>query len=131
MIAVVDATAVIDLLLNGDRAFALRKRLLMHFQTLHSPHLIDLEVLQFIRRRRLQGDVDDVRADEAIADHLALPIRRYPHHILLLRSWELRINFTAYDAAYVALAEHLRATLVTSDARLAKAAARFVSVEVP
>ena len=103
----------------------------MHFQTLHSPHLIDLEVLQFIRRRRLQGDVDDVRADEAIADHLALPIRRYPHHILLLRAWELRINFTAYDAAYVALAEHLRATLVTSDARLAKAAARFVSVEVP
>jgi len=87
--------------------------------------------LQFIRRRRLNGDTDDVRAAEEIADHMALPIKRYPHHILLLRVWELRSNIIAYDAIYVALAESLHATLVTADTRLAKAAARFVAVEVP
>jgi predicted nucleic acid-binding protein len=65
-----------------------------------------------------------------IADHLALPIKRYAHHMLLQRAWELHADITAYDAIYVALAEFLHATL-TSDFHLAKAAARFVDVETP
>jgi predicted nucleic acid-binding protein len=126
---VVDASAVVDLLMDVERAVHLRERLRL-LRLLHAPHLIDLEVLQAIRRLRLKGDIDDVRAGEAIADHLALPIKRYPHHVLLLRAWELRANFTAYDAMYVVLADSLRATLITSDLRLAKAAARFVPVEM-
>ena len=131
MIAVVDASVVIDFVENAERVVHLRERLLKPFRPLHAPYLIDLEVLQAIRRRRLRGDIDDVRAGEAIDDHLALPIKRYPHHILLRRAWELRDNFTAYDAIYVALTEHLHATLFTSDLRLAKAAAHFVDVETP
>jgi len=131
LIVVVDASAVIDLLLRTDRALELRRRLLQPFQALHAPHFIDLEVLQFIRRQRLDGNMDDDRAEDAIADHRALPIKRYPHYALLPRVWTLRDNFTAYDAVYVALADSLHATLVTTDLRLAKAAARFVDVETP
>ncbi len=121
---------VVDFLIDVDRATTLSERLTT-FQVLHAPHLIDLEVLQFIRGRHLLGQIDAVRASEAIADHLALPIKRYPHHMLMRRAWELHANITAYDAIYVALAEYLTATLITSDVRLAKAAARFVDVEVP
>lgn len=121
---------MVDLLIDPTRPTKLHERL-RTFQALHAPHLIDLEVLQFIRGRRLLGKIDHVRATEAIADHLALPIKRYPHHMYLLRAWELHTNITPYDAMYVALAEALHATLITSDHRLAKAAARFVDVEVP
>jgi predicted nucleic acid-binding protein len=58
------------------------------------------------------------------------PIRRYPHTFLLARAWDLRRNFTAYDAVYVALAEALDAPLLTRDQRLAAAAKRHVRVAV-
>ena len=128
---VVDASVVVELLLNAARAADLRRRLLMPLRALHVPHLIDLEVLHTIRRYWLTGEISDMRASEAIADHLALPLKRHSHHFLLLRAWDLRANFTAYDAIYVALADSLGATLLTADTRLAKAATRFVSVEVP
>jgi predicted nucleic acid-binding protein len=127
---VVDASAVIELLTESPLAPSLRERL-RPFQVLHAPHLIDLEVLQFIRGRRLHDQIDARRASQAIAGHLALPIKRYAHHTLLQRAWEHHANITAYDAIYVALAEFLHATLITSDLRLAKAAARFVDVETP
>ena len=119
------------MLLNAGRAADLRRRLLMPLKVLHVPHLIDLEVLHTIRRYYLAGEIDDVRASEVIADHLALPFKRHSHHYLLLRAWDLRHNFTSYDAIYVALAELLGATFITADHRLAKAAARFVDVETP
>ena len=127
---VVDASAVVELLVDAVHATCLRDYL-RTFRVLHAPHLIDVEVLQFIRNSRLRDEVDDARASMAIVHHLALPIKRYAHQPFLLRAWELHANITAYDAIYVALAEALRATLVTSDARLAKAAKRFVAVERP
>ena len=130
MSVVVDASAVVDFLIKADGVPRLRERL-RPFQVLHAPHLIDLEVLHFVRGRHLHGEIDAVRVSEVIADHLALPIKRYAHHMLLQRAWELHANITAYDAIYVALAEFLHATLITSDLRLAKAAARFVDVETP
>jgi len=86
---------------------------------LHAPHLLDLEVVQVTRRRCAAGLLSPVRAQEMLADLHALPIRRHEHLALLGRIWELRQNFTAYDASYIALAELLDATLLTSDAAMA------------
>jgi len=115
------------MLLNEPPAAWLRERLLSRGDELYAPHLIDLEVLHVLRRRRLTAE----RADEAIREHQDFPIKRYPHHWFLSRIWEMRSNFTAYDGMYVVLAEALDATLVTCDGPLAKAAARFVRVETP
>jgi predicted nucleic acid-binding protein len=65
-----------------------------------------------------------------MADLAAFPLERYPHDVLLPRIWELRRNVTAYDAAYLALAEALRASFVTCDRRLAAAPGHRVKVEV-
>ncbi|WP_239024994.1 type II toxin-antitoxin system VapC family toxin [Rhodoligotrophos defluvii] len=70
------------------------------------------------------------RGREALADLADLPLRRYPHDLLLPRIWALRCNLTAYDAAYVALAEVLDAPLLTRDRRLAAAAGEGARVEV-
>lgn len=59
-----------------------------------------------------------------------LPIRRYPHVTLISRVWQLRHNLSAYDAAYVALAEILGATLMTRDRRLAEAAKSVITIEL-
>jgi predicted nucleic acid-binding protein len=122
-VIVVDASAVLELLLNRRVASALRQRLFRAGETLHAPHLIDVEVLHVIRRYNMSGEMKDDRAEEAIRNHLALPIERYSHELLADRIWQLRSNLTAYDAAYVALAELLGARLVTTDARLARSSA--------
>lgn len=124
---VVDASAVADVLLNAVSAEWLRERLLRRGTVLYAPHLLDLEVLHALRRHRLADD----RGDQAIRQYREFKIQRYPHHWFLPRVWALRFNFTAYDAMYVVLAEALHAPLVTTDIRLAKAAARFVDVETP
>jgi predicted nucleic acid-binding protein len=130
-LAVVDSSAVLELLLNRPRAAEVSERFTRPGEVLDAPHLLDLEVLQTLRRYWLAGEMDEEGAERAIRHHLDLSITRYPHDLFLTRVWELRFNFTAYDAMYVALAEALRATLITSDLRLAKAAARFVDVETP
>jgi predicted nucleic acid-binding protein len=125
---VIDASAVIDLLLDTPRAGAIDRRLSSSGQTIHAPHLLDVEVIQVIRRFWMGKQLDKKRAAEAISDYADLPIERYPHQLLLGRIWELRQNLTAYDAAYVALAEALDVPLLTTDARLASApAARQVA----
>jgi len=90
-------------------------------QTLHAPHLLAVEVAQVIRRYEAKGDITPVRGAEAIADLTDLDVARHPHEPLLPVIWRLRHNLTAYDAAYVALAEALDAPLVTLDSRLAAA----------
>jgi predicted nucleic acid-binding protein len=88
-------------------------------RSLHAPSLLDLEVAQAIRRFCATGQLRAARGDQAIAELADLPVRRYPHTPLLGRIWQLRTGITVYDAAYVALAETLRAPLVTRDRRLA------------
>ena len=82
---------------------------------------MDVEVIQIVRRYQRLGELSAERGQRAIDDLIDLPVERYPHRPLLTRMWELRANLTAYDAAYVALAEALDAPLVTRDARLAHA----------
>ena len=127
---VVDASAILDALLQTSAAATVRRQLFSPQQTLHAPHLIDIEVVQVIRRYALSGELDAARARGALENLAAFQVRRYPHEVLLPRIWELRNNFSAYDAAYVALAELLGAPLLTRDRRLAAAAQEHASVEV-
>jgi predicted nucleic acid-binding protein len=99
----------------------LRSRLFTAGASLHAPHLLDLEVLHVLRRFERRGILEPSRAAEAVEDLLDLPLTRYPHDALAGRIWELRGGITAYDAAYVALAEALGAPLLTRDAALAAA----------
>ena len=130
MIVVVDASAVLELLLRTPRADLLAERLLDPEVSLHAPHLLDLEVAQVVRRYWRAGELTEDRAAEALADLADLRIHRHSHEPLLSRVWELRHNLTAYDAAYVALAEALGSPLLTRDTRLASAPGHSAVVEV-
>ena len=127
---VVDASAMIEVLLRTPAAAAVDARLFEPGETLHAPHLLDVEVAQVVRRYVANGDVDADRGREALDDLAALRLRRYPHDLLLPRIWALRHNLTAYDAAYVALAEALEAPLLTRDRRLAAAAGVSARIEL-
>ena len=127
---VADASALVDVLLRMREADAIEARLLDSGLTLHVPHLIDAEVAHALRRHAAVGAIGAERGRELLADFVDLPMQRYPHDWLLPRVWELRHNFSAYDAIYVALAEALDAPLVTRDARLAVAPGHSAKVEV-
>src|SRR3954451_13617851 len=130
-VIVVDASAFLEVLLRTPAAEAVETSLFARpRQTLHAPHLLDVEVTHALRRYAAAGDIDRERGRAALTDFADFPVRRYPHTILLPRVWELRSNFTAYDAVYVALAEALDASLLTRDHRLATAAKRHVGVEL-
>ena len=127
---VVDASAVLEALLRTEVAPRIERRIFASTQTLHAPHLLDLEVAQVLRRYATAGDIEADRGLEAHADLADLPVTRYPHDLFLPRIWELRHNLTAYDAVYVALAETLSAPLLTRDARLASASGHSAVIEV-
>jgi predicted nucleic acid-binding protein len=128
-VIVLDASAVLELLLRtpgGDRV----ERRLVAAETLHAPYLLDVEVSQVLRRYCLSRVLDASRAAFALQDLAALDIARYPHEPMLARMWELRANLTAYDAAYVVLAETIDARLLTFDARMARASGHRARVEL-
>jgi len=126
---VLDASAAIDWLLQTAAGKQIETRIYSRGESLHAPHLLDLEVAQVLRRLVREGAVSGPRAEQAIQDLFDLRVTRYPHFIFLPHIWRIRDNFSAYDAAYVALADKLGATLITRDTRLASAAARLLSIE--
>lgn len=126
---VVDTSAVIGVLAGQPRVARLVDRVI-NDGDLHAPHLIDVEFQHALRRLVVAGAINDDRAADARMDLADLTIVRYPHVYLADRMWELRHNVTAYDAAFLALAEALGAPLVTCDARLARAPGHAASVEV-
>ncbi len=125
---VVDASAVLEVLLNTPAAERISERIFADGETLHAPHLLDLEVAQVLRRYSLAGELKPSRGRQALEDLLDLPLTRYPHDLFLFRVWELRNNATAYDAVHLALAEVLEAPLITRDARLASAAGHRAAI---
>lgn len=117
---VLDASVVVELLLNGELAGEIRERLAGSEATLLVPHLIDVEVMSAIRRLTAGARIDSHRSRQFLDALAALPAERYSHTPLVERIWELRHNFTAYDAVYIALAEAAGAVLYTCDGKLRK-----------
>ncbi len=127
---VLDASALVELLLGTSLGGSIARRIADPAVALHVPHLADVEVAQALRRYVRSGGLDDTAAAEAIEDLRSLDLERHPHEPLLDRVWALRDGLTAYDAVYVALAEALGATLVTCDGKLARAPGMAVLVEL-
>ncbi|MGL4744343.1 MAG: type II toxin-antitoxin system VapC family toxin [Dermatophilaceae bacterium] len=126
---VLDASAVVEFVLGRPRAALVADRIADPDLTLHAPHLHSIETAQVVRRYVLAGTVTAERGSDALADLVDLDITAHDHEPLLPRIWRLRDNATAYDAAYLALAEVLQAPLVTLDARMARSSGHDVVVE--
>lgn len=127
---VLDASALLELLTRSDRGRLVEARVLRASESIHAPALIDLEVAQVLRRYVATGQVPEHWARSALDVAVAFPMTRYLHEPLMKRVWDLKDNLTACDAAYVALAEALRAPLVTCDARLARVAGFGTTVDL-
>ena len=115
---------------QGQVAELIRQKIEIPDQSLHVPHVMDLEVLHALRRQILLGTLSRERSSEALDDLKNITFVRYPHATFVDRIWSLKDNLTAYDAAYIALAEALDAPLVTMDANLARAPGSQAVVEV-
>lgn len=126
---VVDTSAIIAALIGRPHVQDLTERIRSDGD-LHAPHLLDVEFQHALWRLVVSGAISDDRAADARIDFAELAVVRYPHVSLAGRMWELRHNVTAYDAAFIALAEALEVPLVTCDARLARAPSHKASVEV-
>lgn len=125
-----DASAVLEVLLRTDRAEAVMTRALDSNDRVHVPQLLDIEVTHVLRRLVLLRQLTAERGGIALDDLASLVVERHGHEALVHRIWELRESLTAYDAAYVALAEALQAPLITCDAKLAAANGHRATVEL-
>jgi predicted nucleic acid-binding protein len=127
---VLDASAVVELLLGTKKGRSVAARIVDPALGIHAPHLVDVEVAQVFRRYVREGELDAATAASALGDLRSLDLERHAHEPLLDRVWALRENLTAYDAVYVALAEALDAPLLTCDGRLARAPGMARRVEI-
>ena len=128
MIVIDAGVAVTSVAEDGSYGDAARARL--RGERLTAPELIDLEVISGLRGLLRGGKLSARRAQIALVDFRRIPVHRAPHRGLVARCWELRDNLTVYDASYVALAELLGATLVTTDAHLSRAPQIMCAIEV-
>jgi len=128
-VKVLDASVVVELVLGTAAGHRLLP-LLGEEESLHAPELLDVEVIQVVRRYLRDGQIGARRAGTAVELLAGLDLTRHGHGPLLPRIWALRNNLTAYDAAYVALAEALDAPLLTRDGRLARSAGHTARIEL-
>ena len=127
---VLDASGAIELLLNTAPGKRLAARLADEAEVVHAPHLIDVEIAQVLRRYVLRGPLNERQGAMAIHRWRSFDVERYPHEPFLDRVWQLRANFSAHDAVYLALAEALSTVLVTGDRKLAGAPGAGAAIEL-
>jgi predicted nucleic acid-binding protein len=115
---VVDCSIIIRLLASQPGDNLLRQRL---SRMVHAPALVDAEVSSVIRGLAITTKPDvrisEERAQQMLQDYAGLRIARHPMQPLQARAFEIRHNFTAYDAMYIALAERLNLPLLTDDGK--------------
>ena len=127
---VIDASALLEILLRTDKADRLMERALGTGERLHAPHLLDIEVTSVLRRVVRHKEIALRRAEQALRDFSQIYIERHAHDWLVARVWKLRDAMTAYDGAYIALAEALGAPLLTCDRKLAHAHGHAAVIEL-
>jgi predicted nucleic acid-binding protein len=129
-VIVLDASALVELLRGTTKGDRIDERIARDGGPYLAPHLVDLEVLHAFRELVRFGDVELDRAVAALSTFARFPLERLPHDVLRDRVWELRENLTAYDAAYVAVAEDFRCPLVTCDGPLKRAPGNRATIEL-
>jgi predicted nucleic acid-binding protein len=127
---VIDASAILEVLLQTKLADRLADRALAPTESLHAPHLLDIEVTHALRSLVQRDEISAERAEQVLEDISQLLIVRHGHQLLTARIWQLRESLTAYDGAYVALAEALQAPLLTCDTKLARAHGHQATIEL-
>lgn len=127
---VVDASALVEYLLRTERGRRIESHLTHPDADLHVPELCDVEVVSALRALERRGELDAWRSREALEDYLALPLVRHRHIAFVPGIFEMRENFSPYDAVYVSLADGLAAPFLSGDDRLARAARRWTAVEL-
>jgi predicted nucleic acid-binding protein len=130
MTLVLDASAVVEFILGTVKGSEVRALIESDNAELHAPDLILAEGLSALRSLERRAEITPDRATSAAADLRSVPLVRYPTTILARRIWTLRGRFTVYDAHYIALAETLRAPMVTGDRKLATAAADLIRIKI-
>jgi predicted nucleic acid-binding protein len=131
-VIVVDASAVLDGLLDAGQHEAVARCLVGTTTPLAAPDLLDVEIVSVLRRWERRKEITNARAMQALEDLDALPVIRYPGRALTQRAWKLRHNLTAYDAQYVALAQELAGELLTTDDGMAATAAKaHINLHIP
>jgi predicted nucleic acid-binding protein len=127
---VTDASAVVEFLLRTPRGRGFEELLESPEADIHAPALVDVDVASALRGLVLAGRLSEDRVAEALADYEAVPILRHGHMSLLERVLELRYNFSAYDATYVALAERLDADIHSADEPLRRAVLAYTRLRI-
>ena len=127
---VIDASVLVEFLSDGEYKQVVEERLDVEEYALWAPHLIDAEVGHALRRSVRSGALTAGAAGRALWEVDELPIERVEHEPLVHVAWQLRDNFSFYDALYVALALMLDEPLLTFDTRLARAGTQ-TGVDLP
>ena len=127
---VLDASGAVELVLNTAAGKRIANRIDDPAESIHAPHLIDVEVAHVLRRYALLGVLSAARCEQALGQWRELDVERYSHGLFLDRMWQLRHNVSAYNAAYVALTEALSTVLVTGDGRLQRAPGLAIRIEL-
>lgn len=127
---VIDASALLEVLLETPAAARVKGWIGVPGETVHAPHLIDVEVAQVVRRLVSLRLVDAERGRAALLDLASFPLHRHSHCPLLPEIWQFRDNMSAHDASYVALARVLDAPFLTRDKHLARAGRRYAAIQL-
>jgi predicted nucleic acid-binding protein len=129
-VIVVDASALVEWTLRSAAGRAVTAHLETHEGSTHAPSFVVVEAANALRRLAARELIDDLRADVSFYAVHTLPLTRHDPAAFMRRAWALRASLTSYDAVYVALAESLRAPLLTCDARMARSHGHTAEVTV-